>query len=191
MNYYWISINNEQVSTVAYAPVGTPVSHRLIDMLDANETVPFSLELHEIIENNGIKKGARSDIFYDYQPNSLAWPIMSERMYTIIASHLTGFEHIVWKRIQIVGKSISFPYYIPMFTIQLETLDNNNSVIVPSSGIVLKPCFKKDLLRNLSVFYLPSTFWRVTTQLFINDNIRRELLKEKIKGIEFSKARVV
>ena len=30
MNCYWVSINKDKVSTVAYAPEGTPLSHKLI-----------------------------------------------------------------------------------------------------------------------------------------------------------------
>ena len=48
MNYYWLSINNDKVSTVAYAPEGTPVSHNLIEMMENREDVPFSLELREV-----------------------------------------------------------------------------------------------------------------------------------------------
>ena len=83
MNYYWLSINNDKVSTVAYAPEGTPVSHNLIEMMENREDVPFSLELREVFIASKLIVGEVSDVFYDYQPNSLAWPIMSERMKSI------------------------------------------------------------------------------------------------------------
>ena len=92
MDYYWISINNDIVSTIAYAPKGTPVSHQLIETIETIDVVPFSLELHDVIISKTIIQGGLSDVFYDFQPNSLAWPIMSEKMSHIIASHLTGFE---------------------------------------------------------------------------------------------------
>ena len=116
MNYYWLSINNDKVSTVAYAPEGTPVSHNLIEMMENREDVPFSLELRDVFLTSKLTVGEVSDVFYDYQPNSLAWPIMSEKMKSIIASHLTGSEYIEWKSLVIKGKSISKKYYIPMFT---------------------------------------------------------------------------
>ena len=188
MDYYWISINNDIVSTIAYAPKGTPVSHQLIETIDV---VPFSLELHDVFIGKTIIQGGLSDVFYDFQPNSLAWPIMSEKMSHIIASHLTGFEHIRWKEISIVGKNASQRYYLPFFTCSLDTLDYENSVIIPSSGAVLKPCFSKTKLENFSMMYAPSLFWKVTTKLYVNEEIRKDLINANIKEIVFSKAKII
>ena len=85
MNYYWISANNDKVSTVAYAPKGTPVSHYLIEEMRNRDDVPFSLELRDVFVASKLIVGEVSDVFYDYQPNSLAWPVMSEKMKSIIA----------------------------------------------------------------------------------------------------------
>ena len=191
MDYYWISINNDIVSTIAYAPKGAPVSHELIEAVETIDVVPFSLELHDVFISETIIQGGRSDVFYDFQPNSLAWPIMSEKMSHIIASHLTGFEHIRWKEISIVGKNTSRRYYLPFLTYPLDTLDYENSIIIPSSGAVLKPCFSKTKLENISMTYAPSLFWKVTTKLYVNEEIRKDLINANIKEIVFSKARSI
>ena len=101
MNYYWISINNRKVSSIAYAPEGTPVAHELIHDVVGKSMLPFPLELHSATDKDYLRIGGVSDLFFDYQPNSLAWPIMSERMKTIIESHLSGGECIEWKSVQV------------------------------------------------------------------------------------------
>ena len=101
MNYYWISINNRKVSSIAYAPEGTPVAHELIHDVVDKSMLPFPLELHSATDKDYLGIGGVSDLFFDYQPNSLAWPIMSERMKTIIESHLSGGECIEWKSVQV------------------------------------------------------------------------------------------
>lgn len=190
MNYYWLSINNDKVSTVAYAPEGTPVSHNLIEMMENREDVPFSLELRDVFLTSKLTVGEVSDVFYDYQPNSLAWPIMSERMKSIIASHLTGYEYIEWKSVIINGKGISKKYYIPMFTRKLDTLNISESVYVPVSGIVLKPCFDKEKIKNLSVIHSPNLFWPISTQIYVNEEIKRDLVNSGIKELCFSRVKV-
>ncbi len=52
----------------------------------------FSLELRDVFVASKLIVGEVSDVSYDYQPNSLAWPVMLEKMKSIIASHLTGSE---------------------------------------------------------------------------------------------------
>ena len=190
MNYYWISTNNDKVSTVAYAPKGTPVSHYLIEEMRNRDDVPFSLELRDVFVTSKLIVGEVSDVFYDYQPNSLAWPVMSEKMKSIIASHLTGSEYIELKSITINGKDISQKYYIPMFTRKLDILNVSESVYVPVSGIVLKPCFDKEKIKNLSVIHSPNGFWQITTQIYVNEEIKRDLIDSGIEELCFSRVKV-
>ena len=110
MNYYWITINNRKVSSIAYAPEGTPVAHELIHDVVGKSMLPFPLELHSATDKDYLGIGGVSDLCFDYQPNSLAWPIMSERMKTIIESHLSGGECIEWKSVQIHGDKITRNY---------------------------------------------------------------------------------
>ena len=52
MNYYWISINNRKVSSIAYAPEGTPVAHELIHDVVGKSMLPFPLELHSATDKD-------------------------------------------------------------------------------------------------------------------------------------------
>lgn len=192
MIYYWISICNERVSSVAYAPKGTPLSHHLYGQLGQETNFPISLELHKVTERgNCLSIGDICDEFYDYQPNSLAWPIMSNKMKSIIDSKLTGLEHVEWKEIYINGKLDKKKYYIPMFTKELDTLNKEETVYVPSSGIVLKPCFSKEKTVGLSIFHGGGNFWKITTQIYVNEDIKKELGKAGIKELCFSKVKVI
>lgn len=191
MNYYWISIINELVSTVAYAPKSTPISHELIATMDKSDTLPFTLNLHKVISyDNCIKVNDKSDIFYDYQPNSLAWPLMSEKMKNIICSHLKGEERIKWKEAIIIGNNENRHYYIPMFTSKLDVLNEQETVFVRASGIVLKPCFDKTKVEKYAIFHGPTRFWQITTQIYVNESIRKDLIQAGIKELSFSKVRI-
>lgn len=184
-----MSINN-RVSTVAYAPKGIPVSHELITEMVERKSLPFSLKLCEVTVSDKLVKGELSDRYYDYQPNSLAWPLMSEKMKSIIESHLTGLEQIEWKEATIEGLTTSKRYYIPMFLSKLETLNIAESVIIPSSGIVLKPCFERRKVEKFAVFHGHSTFWKITTQIYINEDIKNELKEAKLNELSFSKIKI-
>ena len=186
MNYYWISINNDAVSTVAFSPEGVPVSYKLIDLMVDRKHLPFSLELHNIIVASSIERGDISDNFYDYQPNSLAWPLMSEKMKTILESNLTGNERVNWKTVMIHGKTVSKIYYIPMFMDNLDTLDINETVFVPSSGIVLKPCFDSRKIKKYSMFHGHNRFWQISTQIYVNEEIKKSLLLAGINELCFN-----
>lgn len=190
MNYYWISINDEKVSTVAYAPQGTPSSYELIPKMADNNTLPFPLRLYEVSVNDKLEKGAISDTYYDYQPNSLAWPLMSKRMASIIASHLTGLENIEWREVMVEGCTSSRKYYVPLFTTELDTLNVTESVFVPSSRIVLKPCFKMEKVEKYAMFHGYGKFWQITSQIYVNEEIKQVLDDMNLEELSFSKIHI-
>ena len=190
MNYYWMSINNDRVSTVAYAPDGLPISHELISKIVNRNSLPFSLELHDVAVIDKLEKGELSDKFYDYQPNSLAWPVMSEKMRSIIVQHLTGLEQIKWKEVTIDGYTRSKLYYIPVFTSELDTLNVAESIIIPSSGIVLNPCFNREKVKKYAMFHGHNKFWNVTTQVYVNEEIKKDLQNSNLKELSFSRINI-
>lgn len=190
MNYYWISINNRKVSSIAYAPEGTPVAHELIHDVVGKSMLPFPLELHSATDKDYLRIGGVSDLFFDFQPNSLAWPIMSERMKTIIESHLSGGECIEWKSVQIHGDKITRNYYIPCFMSYLDTLDVNQTVYAPISRVIIKPCFCRSKLENLAMFHGHNVFWQISTQIYVSEAIKKDLVKAGINEISYSKINI-
>ena len=186
MRYYWMSINNDIVNSVAFAPKGTHPSHYLIDEVKRKKSLPFSLELHRVGVSSELIVKDICDDFYDYQPNSLAWPIMSNKMKSVIEGHLTGKEYIEWKTVTIKGKDISREYFIPVFTKKLDTLLVEKTVIVKQSGIILKPCFDKNKIKGLSMFHGHNNFWSITTQIYVSDAVKRAIKASGIQEIMFS-----
>lgn len=190
MNYYWMSIKSDRVSSVAYAPKGTPSWHQILDEMKHWEIVPFHLTLHDTYVDTSLQVGEICDDFFDYQPNSLAWPLFSDRIKNVVSSHLSGNEGIEWKEIIVDGKSFSKTYFVPMFTKQLDVVNEQQSLMMPYSGIIVKPCFKRKVVDNLSVFHGPGIDWQVSTQFYVSDAIKNDLLDLGIKELLFTMARV-
>ncbi len=187
MKYYWMSVKNGAVDSVAYAPKGTPVAHRLLSQIDSWTTVPFHLELHSVRISSHLVVGDTCDSFFDYQPNSLAWPVLSRKIRIIIESNLTGQEGLEWKEITIKGRTQTTQYYIPTFTKKLDTLDVNHSVFAASSGMLIKGCFDHSKIGKYAVFHRPGLFWRIT-QLYVCEMIKKEITEAGAPEICFSEA---
>ena len=192
MNYYKLDILNNRVSTVAYAPKGIPTSHEIREGISIENThsIPFSMELHDIRITSKLLVGDVSDRFYDFQPNNMAWPIMSEKMKSIIDSHLTGLEYIEWKEVTINGKTESRKYYVPFFKRKLDILNMSETVLSPY-GIIMIPCFDKEKIQGLAAFHCPDFDWRIPLKFYVNELIKKDLAKAAIKEISFSQARIL
>lgn len=191
MNYYWVTGIEDLLSTVAYAPLNRQSEYELINYLKDRETLPFDLVLHDVYISHKLIKGGLSNTFHDYQPNNLAWPLMSERMKSIIINNLTGKEPLKWISAVVQGVCESRKYYIPMFTKRLNILNRERSVIIPSSGIVAKPCFNGDIIKDYAIIHGPNMFWQISSSIYINENIKRDLIKNGIRELEYNRVGVV
>jgi hypothetical protein len=186
------SIGGKNVPRVAsaFAPDTTPLSYQLIDELDGITELPFEMELVKLSDgkNRLIKSSDLSDlktIWLDYQPNSLAWPLMSETMKHIIEKHLTGNEGIDWISAKIKNNTESKYYHIPRFNKMLDVLDTEKTKFI--NGRVIKPYFSLLKIDNLSMFHKPTNLnlWKITPQLYVTEEIKTALQKAQITGIEF------
>ena len=191
--YYYLDIKNSKVSTVAFAPKGIPTSHEIREgiSIESSHVIPFSMELHEVRITTGLLVGDVSDSFYDFQPNNMAWPVMSQKMMSIISSHLTGLENIEWKEMTIKGKTETRNYYVLSFKEKLDVLNEEKSIFEPCSGGIVVPCFDMDKIQKYSVFHCPDFGWRITEHIYVNERIKKDLIKSGIQELSFSKARVV
>lgn len=89
----------------------------------------------------------------DYQPNSLAWPIMSSKMKNIIENNLTGMEGIEWIKATINGRGEKRVYYILRFTKKLNVLNSEHTKYIPGTDQILKPCFSLLKVLSFSMFH--------------------------------------
>ncbi|SEA23131.1 hypothetical protein SAMN05192529_11130 [Arachidicoccus rhizosphaerae] len=195
--FYLICIKDLPQVASAFAPESTKLAHDLIDDLEDLNELPFDLNLVKLFERNGeLAKsdylGDLQDIWLDYQPNSLAWPLFSERLKNIIEQIRNDQDEFDWILAKVNGNNERRNYYILRFQRMYDVLDVKKTMYVPGTRNIIKPYFSLQKVRHLTVFTTPSEFnlWKIKSRLYINDNLRRIIQREKLTGITFEKARV-
>lgn len=81
-------------------------------------SLPFDLHLrsvkltrNDLIEVRDLTK--IKHLWVDYQPNVLAWPLMSQKMKELVESFLTGKEGIAWMKTTVRTPDDLREYFIP------------------------------------------------------------------------------
>ena len=197
VNYYLlIGKNNPKVAS-AFAPEGTKLAHELITELDGVNGLPFKLDLVKLtVGRSGLKESKDlSDlkrIWLDYQPNSLAWPLMSKELKAIIETNLTGNEGIDWISAIIETSNDQRTYFIPRFSKLLDVLDTQKTMFVQGTDRIIRPVFSLSKVDKYSVFHQPSAhnLWKITSGLYVNETLKKAIQKEKLTGFDFEKTSV-
>jgi hypothetical protein len=181
----------------AFAPDGTKLAQDLIPELEGINVLPFDLSLVNLsVGKNGLIQSddltGIKEIWVDYQPNSLAWPIMSERLKSVIESNLTGNENIDWITCKIKSDKEERQYYIPRFNKMLDVLDMQKTLFVKDMDFVIRPVFAVSKISTYSIFHKPAThdLWKITSGLYVNEKIKKAIQKEKLTGLIFEKVSV-
>jgi len=196
-NYFFLCGKNSPQVASAFAPEGTKLAHRLIPELDNANELPFDLELVKL--SSGKKGLIKSDdlsslkeIWLDYQPNSLAWPLFSEKLKTIITMNLTGKEGINWITAKVIGNSEQRIYYIPRFEKMLDVLDIQKTMYIQGTDHVIRPVFSISKISLYNIFHQPEAFnfWKITSGLYVSEAIKKAIQKEKLIGVAFEKVSV-
>jgi hypothetical protein len=176
----------------AYTDEPTPLAYELIPELQNKIEVPFDFTLKKVTKSKSglLVSTDISELKYkwlDYQPNNLAWPLMSEKMKTLIEQNLTGEEGIVWMKVIIKADLERRLYFIPRFKQKLDVLDENKTKFVKNTNHIIFPFFSADKIKKFSIFHTPSDFCEITLDLFIDEKIKDQLMKEKITGVDLKK----
>lgn len=182
-DYYLLAIRN--FKKVASASVDNPkLSFELIRDLEGKNEFPSEFKLVKItVGRNGILKTDDltdlEHVWLDYQPNSLAWPLMSERFKNLICDHLTEKEQINWIKAQVTGGGETRTYYIPRFEIMHDVLDVDQTLYVPGTDHVIRPGFSLAKIRELTIFNKPSfsDSWKITFAMYINETLKKAIVK--------------
>jgi hypothetical protein len=181
----------------AFAPKGTKLAQDLISELNGINKLPFELSLVKLdVGKNGlIESNDLSDlkeIWLDYQPNSLAWPLMSERLKSIIEANQKGNEQIDWVECMVKNGSEERTYFILRFNKMLDVLDMQKTMFVQGTDHIIKPVFASSKISAYSIFSEPSKydFWKITSGLYVSDVLKKAIQKEKLTGIDFEKTSV-
>lgn len=193
--FYLISIKNKPEIASAYAPRGTKLGHELISDIEGDE-IPFEFTLIKVSSNNrGLFESTNlsglKDVWLDYQPNSLAWPLMSSRLKSIIDDNLNGNERIRWVKAVISTKNEKREYHIPKFLKKLDVLDEKNTIFVPGTDHIVKPAFSFEKVKKFTIFHKPSLFWQITSEIYVNEKLKDRIQNENLLGLEFERTAVV
>jgi len=193
-NYYSIGGKNYSQVARANAPQEVEISTIVIRELKGVNELPFELTLiKSTITKNGLLESADldgiKDIWLDYMPNSLAFPMFSERMREIIDHNLTGNENIDWITAKINGNNEDRTYYILRFNKVLDVLNYDKTSFIEDTDYVIIPTFELAKIHNYSIFHIPSSdhLCSITTQIYINETLKNQLQKGKLIGLNFEK----
>jgi hypothetical protein len=195
--YYFLTIKNYLEIASAFAPEDVKLSNELIPELDGKNELPFSLQLVKLsvrkkglIKSNDLSK--LDNIWLDFQPNSLAWPLMSEKFKKLITENLTGNESVNWISVQVNGICESRLYYIIRFEKMLDVLDVNQTIYVKGTDRIITPYFDMEKVKNYTIFHKPMSngLWKITSGLYISEKLKQLITKEKLIGPAFERVRV-
>lgn len=196
-NYYSLVGTVRKGNAIAYTPKGTSLEYKLIRELEGLKELPFEFELKNVRLQKGelLISEDLNDLEYlwtDYQPNNCAWPILSEKFKEVVENNLTGEEGIDWIKAIVKGNGEKRVYYILRFNKILDVLDKEMTLFDRGSDSIIKPYFSLSKIHFLSVFYRPQArdLWKITSSIFVNNNLKRKIQKEKISGVSFEKTRV-
>lgn len=196
-NYYLLSGKNSPKVASAFAPEGTKLAHELIPELGNVNELPFELNLIKLTagKNGLIESNELSDlkeIWLDYQPNSLAWPLMSEKLKSVIENYLTGNEGIDWISAIVKAPNEQRTYYIPRFSKMLDVLDTQKTMFVQGTDRIIRPVFSLSKIGGYSIFHQPSahSLWKITSGLYVSEALKKAIQKEKLTGLDFEKTSV-
>lgn len=196
-NYYLLANKNYSKVASAFAPDNTKLAHELIPELINTNKLPFELNLvklsigkNGLIESNDLS--GLDNIWLDLQPNTLAMPLMSEKLMKLIKDNLTGKEYLEWIFVTINKGDEKRNYYIPTFKKKLDVLDEKRTMYVKGTDHIIRPHFSLKKIKNISIFHKPDSgnLWKIPSGLYINERLQKEIVKQKLIGIEFEKIRV-
>lgn len=196
-NYYFLGGKHTPIGTVAFAPKEGKLGHELIQELDGKSVVPFEFKLKKVTEG-------KNDLIYndslegltmlweDYQANSLAWPMMSERLKATIESNAKKSEAIDWIACTLKAGNESKIYYILRFNKVFDVLDLQKTLFIPGTDDIIRPCFSLSKIREYNIFTKPFDYnlWKITSAIYVNEAIRKAVQKAKLTGVKFEKVLV-
>ena len=192
MNYYFFSPKNRRSAAVACAPENTPPAHQLVEGLLEVDALPFELTLKKLLfrSRGTVRFDDLSDVKHvwsDYQPNSLAWPIMSPELRDVIDQNVTEEDAIEWVKVLIRQGSVAArPYYLLRFTAQKDVLNVEASVYAGAGrSFVAQPVFDAHKIAPLNIFCVPEDYWQITSGIYVSEKIKKAAKKAGLTGLNF------
>lgn len=181
MQKYWYLFNNDSNDVaIAKSPGDKTLVDWARDIISLGK-IPFdfSVDPDKLLE--------------DYLADNLGIPLMSERLMKIIAKHLTGKEGLKWYKAFVNYGDKKIIYYAPYFKDDLDVLDNDMSVFNQATGSLIKAYFSIKKICQLTFFPLPQIDIKLPFRLslIVSDDIKKDIEKKNLTGIDFSRASLV
>lgn len=193
-NYYLFSWKHRPELASAIYAIENQVAHELISELNGKNNLPFEFQLKRVKETKDDiiideNLSPLNAVWLDYQPNSLAWPLMSERLKSIIEAYLTGNEQIDWIECKVKNRSEERTYYILRFNKMLDVLDVQKTMFVQGTDHIIRPVFASSKICSYSIFPNPSShdLWKITSGLYVSNVLKKAIQKAKLTGMDFEK----
>ena len=178
MKYFLMGLKHFKNVAIACAPDNVGLAHELIGALRESEVMPFDFTLKVLtVKSDGIHYSndfSRVEtIWLDYQPNSLAWPLFSEKLKKLIEKMLTGKEGLKWISCNICCGKETRTYYIPHFIEELDVL-NKDKCFYSNNGGLIKPAYSFLKIKDYSIFPKPAMndLWQITAAICISDKVK-------------------
>ncbi|GIQ61429.1 hypothetical protein Flavo103_45640 [Flavobacterium collinsii] len=196
--YYLLSWKNSAQTASAIYDSEDQIAHELIPKLKGKNSLPFSFILkrikegkNKIIIDNNLDE--LEEIWKDYMPNGFVWPLMSEKLKFVVEKNLTGNEHIDWIDCKVKKEDEERKYYILRFNKMLDVLNMEETTFVRGTDHIIRPVFSYSKIKDYNIFVKPSShdLWRVPSGFYVSEKLKKEIEKEKLTGLDFSKVPVV
>lgn len=195
--YYFLAEKIKRGTAFAGTKGKTPLSHELILDVIGRSELPFKLFLKKVTISKGDWQlnenlTGLKYLWLDYQPNTLAWPLMSEKMKNLISTYLTGKEGVVWIKALVNGGNEVKEYFIPIFSHKLDVLDEQKTIFVSGTAHIVKPVFSLSKVSQLHIFHKPQElFWEISLGLYVSEVLKKAMQKEKLTGVDFENTTVL
>lgn len=198
-NYFLLSWKHKPELASAFAVIESVPDNELIPSLDGKKVLPFSFELRKVTEaKDGIVTsgdlGVLNEVWLDYQPNNLAWPLMSSRLKSLVEANLTGNEQIDWIECKVKNGSEERVYFVLRFNQILDVLDLQKTMFVQGTDVIIKPVFSQDKVHKYNVFMAATPgygqLWKITSGLYVSEVLKKAIQKAKLTGTDFGKTSV-
>lgn len=204
MPHYLMSPKNSRQVAVAVFPAYLPLrAYALLDPIPeellTGDVLPFDLALKKVtftpkgsVDSDDLSSLQRP--WADYQPNSLAWPLVSARLRAIIDRLACGRERHEWVSVTVrPGTEAGRPYYVLRFREQPDVLAKEASLFWPVADKpdrLVKPTFAQEKIAALSVFPYPSERWQIPSGLCVSQQVKEAAQREGLVGLSFEDLRI-
>jgi len=196
--YFFLSWKHSTQTASAIYEIEHQIAHELIPELEGKESLPFNFNLKRIRETKDDiiiddNLDELQEIWLDYLPNSLVWPLMSEKLKLVVQENLTENEVVDWLDCKVNYGNEERIYYILRFNKILDVLNMAETSFVRGSDHIIRPVFSYSKVRNLNIFSKPAYqyLWRITSGLYVSEKLRKEIEEMNLTGLDFSKVKVI